>query len=610
LSKEQGESGKEHSANASQVVLAPTKVKLKKKRVRIRNKEPSSSFTDKFISLSLRATGRLPRSVARKMPNLREDILRSNLNISPEGVIAIAFFITFLTVPLVVLGMFLMIGLGLGLFSVFLPFVLPFPFILGTSIPKISASSRSQALEAEVPYLIGYITVLAGGGISPIVTLKRVSKSAGIFPAAAREAARILRDIEIFGLDAISALERAANYTPNRFFSEFLGGYVAVLNTGGDVLSYLETRLREVFAYREIKTRRGIEFIGTLAEAYIIATAVMGVAFTTLFATSNLMSTSQTVDPSLIILFSGIFIPIISVVFIMVLGGAMVREPYTFELPYYILLVCVPIIPALYFAPLGIAPYYALGAGLVAASLPGTIVQMRYMRSRKSVEARLASFLRDVSEIRKTGLAPEKTIEQLAGRNYAGLTRHVKQIAAQLSWGTPIRTVLTNFSKSVKSWVTRAMTFLLLEVVDVGGGSPKMFISLADFTEKNDELNKERKSAIRPFIIIPYIGAILVVATTAMIAAFATSTALNPSSLGIQSAGTGCGAACLPSASVAITLTNILVTGAVFQAWFMGLVAGKMGEGSTADGFKHGMFLVIISLITIAVAGPLLSSYL
>ena len=76
--------------------------------------------------------------------------------------------------------------------------------------------------------------------------------------------------------------------------------------------------------------------------------------------------------------------------------------------------------------------------------------------------------------------------------------------------------MLQNFSASVKSWVTRAMAFLLLEVVDVGGGSPRMFTNLADFTEKNAQLDKERRSMIKPYLMIPYVGAIMVVATTSM----------------------------------------------------------------------------------------------
>ena len=601
--------GSAKKGDGSQQVLLPPRQKVdlskKKKQRKIRKKEMEEGKQpfDRFLRLALRTVGSPSKRIVKHMPNLRDDILKSNLNISPLGIVSISLFATILCVPIIILGAIIMVAEGLGLFAVFLPFVLPFPFVIGVSLPKISASSRAQALENELPYLVGYITVLAGGGISPMVTMKRISKAASIFPAAAKEASRILLDMEIFGMDAISALEKAARYSPNKLFADFIGGYVAVLNSGGNVVSYLENKVREIFAYRETKVKSRSEFIGTLAEAYIIATAVMGVSFTILFATSNLMSNStQAVDPTMIILFSGVFIPVISLVFIVVLNSVQIREPYTYELPYWVFLGCCPIAVLLYFAPLGMPQFVQLGIGLVLVSTPAMILNMIFEKRKKSVEGRLASFLRDISEIRKTGLAPEKTIEQLSGRNYGGLSEHVKSIATQLSWGTPIRNVLSNFSKKVKSWLTRAMAFLLLEVVDVGGGSASMFISLADFTEKNDQLEKARKSEIRPYIIIPYIGAILVVVTTAMISFFLTVPGLSPQQIGVtpgQSLGQGAG---LPSPQLAATLTTILLTGSILQSWFMGMVAGKMGEGSVAAGFKHATFLVIISLITVVVS--------
>ena len=44
----------------------------------------------------------------------------------------------------------------------------------------------------------------------------------------------------------------------------------------------------------------------------------------------------------------------------------------------------------------------------------------------------------------------------------------------------------------------------------------KMFIGLAEFTEKTAQLNRERRSQVRPYVIIPYVGAILIVVTTAL----------------------------------------------------------------------------------------------
>jgi archaeal flagellar protein FlaJ len=298
------------------------------------------------------------------------------------------------------------------------------------------------------------------------------------------------------------------------------------------------------------------------------------------------------------VMFSGVFVPIISLIFIVVIGSAQIREPFSYDKPFYVWLACLPLIVIAYAVPFaGLPQYTRLGLGLIASTAPASIVQMRYVNAKKSVESKLSNFLRDISEIRKTGLAPEKTIEQLAGRNYAGLTPYVQQISTQLSWGTPIRTVLDNFSASVKSWVTRAMAFLLLEVVDVGGGSPRMFTNLADFTEKNAQLDKERKSMVKPYLMIPYVGAIMVVATTSMMLYF-----VNPP--GFSTAGIPQ----LASPELVKTATNILLLCSFFQAWVMGFVAGKMGEGSAADGFKHATLLVIISIITIYVAGALINN--
>jgi flagellar protein FlaJ len=570
----------------------PKKVKIKKEKI---------AFSDRVIRFALKYTRVPTRIIAKRMPGLRDNLLRSNMRISPEGVISLALLFTFISIPISIFGAYELWNFGLRPWALFVPAVCVVPFFIGITMPKVSASSRAQALDNELPYLIAYITVLAGGGISPIVTLKRISKAAKIFPAAAKEAARILMDIEIFGLDAISALERETRLTPNKTFSEFIGGYVAVLKTGGDALSYLEAKLKEIFSVRESKVKSGSEFIATMSEAYIITTVVMGVSLMVLWATQNLMSptglptTGGSVNSTLIVMFSGLFVPVISLIFIIVIGSSQIKEPFTYDMPFYIFLACMPVGALIYFLPLGLPIYYQLGIGLLVASGPPMIFQMMYKKRKEAVEAKLSNFLRDLSEVRKTGLSPEKTIEQLANRNYGALTVHVKKIAAQVSWGTPLKTVLQTFIKEVKSWVSRAVAFLLLEVVDVGGGSAKMFISLADFTERNAQLDKERKSQIRPYIIIPYIGAILIVATTAMMVYYA---GFSFQSFPGASSFT---ANFTPSTSVLTEATNTLLLAAFFQAWVMGFVAGKMGEGSAADGFKHATLLITISMVTVIV---------
>ncbi len=328
------------------------------------------------------------------------------------------------------------------------------------------------------------------------------------------------------------------------------------------------------------------ELIGTFAEAYIAIAVILGISFFVLFAVQALLGQGGGASLTSVVIFSVVFIPLVSALFIFMVHSIQPKEPFTYFTPYLVFSFSSIAIPLMFLIP-QISFYTRLGLGLLVAVIPAAIIHQRYASHRKSVENMLPSFLRDVAEIRKTGLAPEKCIEQLANRRYGELTKYVKTMSAQLSWGVPLRKVMINFSRSVRSWLVRAIAFLLLEVVDVGGGTVKMFGSLADFSQKMSEIEKEKKATLRPYIFIPYFGAVMVVATTIMMIYFVT-VPLTGSPIGGINLG------------VDLKLTiDVLLTGAILEAWIMGFVAGKMGEGSVAAGFKHAGALVIISFISI-----------
>jgi len=195
----------------------------------------------------------------------------------------------------------------------------------------------------------------------------------------------------------------------------------------------------------------------------------------------------------------------------------------------------------------------------------------------------LPNFLRDLSEVRKTGLSPEKCIQHLSNREYGILTKYVKKMASQISWGVAIKKVMENFANNVTVWSAKAVAFILLEIVDLGGGTPKMFENIASFTQQMKEISRERASNLRTLIFVPYFGAIMMIATTIMMMSFLIGSPVGTSTVSTSLTG------------------EVLLTGVVAQSWIMGFASGKMGEGSIRAGFKHAAALVAISLLTIFV---------
>jgi flagellar protein FlaJ len=162
-------------------------------------------------------------------------------------------------------------------------------------------------------------------------------------------------------------------------------------------------------------------------------------------------------------------------------------------------------------------------------------------------------------------------------------------MGAQLSWGVSLSKVISTFTDAVGSWVTRAIGTLLIEVVDVGGGTIRSFSEMAEFTRNINEMESDRRSALKPFVYITYIAGIMVVVTTFIMVYLLSAPAL--------------GAATSSSTpKVAGATIDLLLTTAVFDSFVIGIVAGKMGESGLSDGFKHAIMLVIVSLIAIAMA--------
>ncbi|MEM3673160.1 MAG: type II secretion system F family protein, partial [Candidatus Bathyarchaeia archaeon] len=173
-------------------------------------------------------------------------------------------------------------------------------------------------------------------------------------------------------------------------------------------------------------------------------------------------------------------------------------------------------------------------------------------------------------------------IESLSNRDYGEFSKELRKISSEISWGIPLRKVIIDFVKRTRSWITQIIMFLLVETIDVGGGTIAMIESLARFNNLTQEVEKEKKMAVRPYIMMPYFAAILLVATTTMMIGF-TSGTLNVTEIG-QKRDLG-------------PIIIIFVTSAIFHSYLIGIVAGKISEESIAAGFKHASILVIIAVV-------------
>ena len=551
-----------------------------------------SPLSNDFQGWANRLFGNVATKFLANVFELKGQLEKAGIKIYSETYISMMFFLAFLTLPVTIISLVLLY------FTKLIPliFLVPLPIfimIVFMILPSMKAQERATALEREMPFASAYITVMASGGISPYMSIKRLSK-VDLLPSMRKEAREIMRDVEIFGIDPLSALQHASVTHPLDTYRDFMSGYASSVITGGDTGHFLENKTHDIFKTRALRMKAAAERLGMLLESFIIVVVLMSLCFYILFSVDAIYSTGVSMY-STMIMYTFVFAPMLSIVFIYLAHDMQPKSPVNDWRPYKVAAISTAVAVIIFlllngfFGMLPGFPTFAdlatsISIALVVLCTPPAIVHSKIARRKAEIEKGIANFLRDLTEIRKTGMAPEKCIENLSKRSYGAFSKELEKISSQLSWGIPVKQVFQEFMKRTKSWLSQVVVFLLVEAIDVGGGTIGMMESLTRFNNMTQDVEKEKRMNSRPYIIMPYFAGVMLMATTIMLLMFLGKT--------VSLANTGMGAQVdLASVSMIFTLSVIV------HVFMIGLVAGKIGEESIAAGFKHSALLVVVSLV-------------
>jgi len=487
--------------------------------------------------------------------------------------------------------------------SALLPIVI---IIFGMLLPKMFASSRMSNLQIEIPYASMYISVMVSGGLSPFESFLRM-RHMKLLPNMQDEVSRIETIVMSTGVDPVTAMEQAAKAVALKDYNELLLGYASSVRTGGDTLHYLFNQTHGMFRRLSTTVKAKGESAAMLMEMYTII-GILGVLgiFLIFVVGLSIPTAGVSISQYQFFLFSFIIMPFISVLFIFAGDMSQFNYPISNWKPYYVFAVMIPIglglasqmvLPAfspgfLVFPPLfdfvvwlrnlfnfaeGTEASLGLAITLIFMSIPVYISDHLTAGRSSSLMGGITQFMRDLVEVRKSGLSPEKSIEALSAREYRGFSRHLHDISTKINWGYPLRQIYQEFAAKVKNWIALVNIYLLIDTIEVGGGTEQSIESLAEFSESTKQLEAEKRAVLMPLLIVPYIGAALLTGTTVMFLSFFTGADLGVS---------------VPQAM----LLKTLLTPLSIHAFTLGLVTGKIVSGRVSAGFKHSILLSLVSL--------------
>ncbi|MCS7096863.1 MAG: type II secretion system F family protein [Candidatus Methanomethylicia archaeon] len=571
-----------------------------------------------FIHRRFNWIGRLLLSI---YPTISQDIKTSGIGIHPEIYASIGGFTFILSIIVSIIVMIISIII-LPIWLIFFTtiFSILFPIgvfiISGFILPKALSLNNAAGFDQEAPYVFAYLSVMVTGGVSPYTAFERLENADFLFKRFSKVAKRFKILVRAMGWDPLSAFEDIARRVRSMLITDVLFGYIATVGAGGDVIDYLIKRSRDTFSGLIARIKAAGERMSTLLESYLAISFVLLMTISVMYLVSLSIARIYIpgVDIYTLFFLSYILMPFLSLVVLYLSDVLQYREPGIIWDPYiifmlttiplFIFLTYIMVLP--FFYPITTpllnylviessslityilnifkvdiiyAPALSMSIVLTLSLIPSTLYEMLVFRKHTKIVSGVVRFLRDVVEVRKTGLSPEKCIITLAERDYGLFSKYLKEAASKLALGFPLSKVYKDLITRIRAWRANVFLYNLIDAIDVGGGTPETLENIAYFAEMSEAIERERAATVRILLIIPYLSAIILVSSMVFLTVFMSTLAVG-----------------IIEFKIAI---KIIIPAIIFNNLFMGLIAGKVSTGITASGFKHALILSIVSMITL-----------
>ena len=139
---------------------------------------------------------------------------------------------------------------------------------------KIISWERQGKIDRTLLYAIGYISSMASIGVIPYMTFKKLSDAEEAYGEVSREMRHLVRDVELLGLDFMTALKKLLALTPSATMRTFFQGSITTALSGGEMGDYFINSAREYMSERRAKYESFIKTLGLFAEFYVIGIVV------------------------------------------------------------------------------------------------------------------------------------------------------------------------------------------------------------------------------------------------------------------------------------------------------------------------------------------------
>lgn len=463
------------------------------------------------------------------------------------------------------------------------------------SISKINEKGfegkQGKKINRELPYFITMVTLLSSAGIGPYFMLQRV-KSMDLLPTIKNETQKMIKRIDLLGVDPLEVMRQVRTRSSSKALGEFFDGYVATVESGGNIVNYLKSKMKTVYDRHAESQKQSVVKLGALVEAYMTIQVVMlAVYIISAAVISDPFATSETGISSEVIFL--IITPAISALFLFAANSNSVSKSPELDIKKIVMfaapaLIVSGIVIGLNLIQDPMMEPYLLGGAFIASSIVPTIYFKKSYAMTIASEESTPKILRTISEARKTGMSPEGSVIHACKRKEYGMFNLVANgIANKIEWGVDFKTIFQDMKKDIETFNVLISFNILFELISAGGGNPQTLDSLTETSERMQEIQKEKRDLLMPYL---FVGFILMgttgFTTLLVIDSFGDIAQESQDLSNIEGQVT--------TSSLGLFPLIVLI-----QSWTAGLFLGRVIKGAFSGGFFYSIILVIMTLIGI-----------
>ncbi len=164
-------------------------------------------------------------------------------------------------------------------------------FAIGVLYPRIKFGGRKRKIDEDLVFVVSRMAVLSASGMTIEMVMKQVAQD-DPKDLVVQELRKMVRDMNLLGMDLTQALQEERRRSPSEVFSGFLDGMISTSASGADIQSYLVKASKTLMDDKRLKTRAFSETLGVVAEMYTTILVVMPLILIILFAVMGVIAGS------------------------------------------------------------------------------------------------------------------------------------------------------------------------------------------------------------------------------------------------------------------------------------------------------------------------------